>query len=109
MRSAALSEPSAQLGSIRPLVSGAQAVAYYRTVGDTSKDGVVQVKMGVAIGSVDAERGVRHIRYAIPLIDAKWEPRVWLLRSARPCRDFQERTMREPGVFSRGERCAYSI
>jgi tetratricopeptide (TPR) repeat protein len=54
------------------------ALAYYRTVGDTNKEGVVLVKMGVAIGYVDAERGVRHIRQAIPLIDAKRQPRVWL-------------------------------
>jgi tetratricopeptide (TPR) repeat protein len=54
------------------------ALAHYRAAGDTSKEGLVLVKMGAAIGYVDAERSVRHIRQALQLIDGKREPRVWL-------------------------------
>jgi tetratricopeptide (TPR) repeat protein len=55
-----------------------KALGYYRALGDTSQEGRALVKMGVAVGYVDAAQGVRHLRRALHLLDGKREPRVWL-------------------------------
>lgn len=55
------------------------ALAKYRSVGDVGEEGRILVKMGIAAGYAgDAARGVSHIRRALPLIDTKREPRVWM-------------------------------
>jgi tetratricopeptide (TPR) repeat protein len=55
------------------------ALAKYRSVGDVGEEGRILVKMGIAAGYAgEAARGVDHIRQALPRIDAKREPRVWM-------------------------------
>jgi tetratricopeptide (TPR) repeat protein len=55
-----------------------ECLAIYRRAGMVGQQGVVLVKMGIAIGYVDAARGVARIREALPLIDAERTPRTML-------------------------------
>jgi tetratricopeptide (TPR) repeat protein len=50
----------------------------FREVNDTCQEGRTILKMGVAAGFVDPERGIRRIRQALPLIDREQEPRILL-------------------------------
>lgn len=55
-----------------------ECLAIYRQAGMVGQQAVVLVKMGIAIGYVDAARGVARIREALPLIDAERTPRTLL-------------------------------
>jgi tetratricopeptide (TPR) repeat protein len=54
------------------------AVQLYRDVNDRTQEGRTVLKMGVAIGFADPERGVQRIRQAVCLIDGEQEPRIQL-------------------------------
>jgi tetratricopeptide (TPR) repeat protein len=54
------------------------AVQLYREVNDRTQEGRTVLKMGVAIGFADPERGVQRIRQALPLINGEQEPRIQL-------------------------------
>ncbi|HEY6323564.1 MAG TPA: hypothetical protein VJA16_18645 [Thermoanaerobaculia bacterium] len=55
-----------------------EAAQLYRQVGDLTQEGRTLLKMGIAIGFADPDRGIRHIRRALPLISAEREPRIQL-------------------------------
>lgn len=55
-----------------------EAAQLYREVGDRTQEGRTMLKMGIAIGFADPEKGIRHIRRALPLIDREQEPRIQL-------------------------------
>jgi tetratricopeptide (TPR) repeat protein len=67
-----------------------EALEKYREARDTHQQGRILLQMGEAIGHVDPERGLGHIRKALALIDTTREPRLalcaehdlaWLLTS----------------------------
>jgi tetratricopeptide (TPR) repeat protein len=55
-----------------------ECLSIYRQAGMVSQQAVVLVKMGIAIGYVDAARGVARVREALPLINAERTPRTML-------------------------------
>lgn len=55
-----------------------EALDLYRQVGDTHFQGRTLFQMGDTIGHVDPDRGLAHIRRALPLLDAAREPRIEL-------------------------------
>jgi tetratricopeptide (TPR) repeat protein len=55
-----------------------EALGLYRESGDLHLQGRTLFQMGDTIGAVDPERGLSHIRKALPLLDAKREPRIEL-------------------------------
>lgn len=55
-----------------------EALELYRKAENSHLQGRMLLKMGNTIGHIDAERGVRHIKKALALIDAKAEPRLEL-------------------------------
>ena len=54
------------------------ALEKYQEAKDRHQQGRILLKMGEAIGHVDPERGLGHIRKALALIDAREEPRLEL-------------------------------
>jgi ATP/maltotriose-dependent transcriptional regulator MalT len=54
------------------------AARLYREVGDLTQEGRTVLKMGIAIGHADPEKGIRRIRQALPLISSEQEPRIQL-------------------------------
>ena len=55
-----------------------EALQRYQQAGDVHQQGRVMLKMGEAIGHIDPERGLDHIRKALAFLDAKQEPRLAL-------------------------------
>ena len=55
-----------------------EALEIYRKIGDTRLQGRVLLKMGEAIGHIEPERGIGHLRKALALIDKAREPRLEL-------------------------------
>ncbi|HEY0783577.1 MAG TPA: tetratricopeptide repeat protein [Thermoanaerobaculia bacterium] len=53
-----------------------EAVLLHRAAGNLHQQGRVLLKMGVAIGYVQPERGIAHIENALTLIDRATEPRL---------------------------------
>lgn len=54
------------------------ALLLYRQVGDLHLQGRTLFQMGDAIGHIDPDRGLDHIRRALPLLDPTREPRIEL-------------------------------
>ncbi|HYU33209.1 MAG TPA: tetratricopeptide repeat protein [Thermoanaerobaculia bacterium] len=55
-----------------------EALEIYRQIGDPHLQGRTLVQMGDAIGHIAPERGIAHLRKALPLLDATQEPRLEL-------------------------------
>lgn len=55
-----------------------EALDLYGKIGDSHLQGRTLFQMGDTIGAIDPERGLAHIRKALPLLDAKREPRIEL-------------------------------
>ncbi len=55
-----------------------EALLLYRSVNDAHHEGRTLLKMAAAIGYVNPQRGLSHIRKALPLIDRQREPRLEL-------------------------------
>lgn len=55
-----------------------EALKKYQEAHDSHQQGRILLKMGEAIGHVNPERGLSHIKKALALIDAKQEPRLEL-------------------------------
>jgi tetratricopeptide (TPR) repeat protein len=55
-----------------------EAAQLFRQAGEREQEARTLLRMGVAIGFTDAEKGLRHIRQALLLIDAKRSPRTHL-------------------------------
>lgn len=55
-----------------------EALRLYRQLDDTHLQGRTLFQMGDTIGHIDPLRGLTHIRKALPLLDAKREPRIEL-------------------------------
>jgi tetratricopeptide (TPR) repeat protein len=53
-----------------------EALLLYRSVHDRHHEGRTLLQMAAAIGYVDPERGIAHIREALPLVDRRREPRL---------------------------------
>lgn len=55
-----------------------EALAIYQKAGDAHLQGRTLLKMGNAIGHIDSQKGLAHIRKSLLLIDASKEPRLEL-------------------------------